>query len=297
MHKCASLSLLEVLNNGYPSYFVISYLRLFRNIDFITEGSLMLVLSQAYVVRTSMAQIDPQQYTLRFAEEHFATTNRLLSEFPFEVTNSICKLCKTIRHFMCEKIPDLERFAEILAEEEPDCAFQLLTATIDAFGESALPKISLILELFTQSELNQVFSNFCVALAKCQIHVLEQCSELICQRIMTGLSRDHPVAALNLLSNLPSLVITFHANLYTAVTKLATDDSIENRVAVRQAFFRLAQCTSSISEETVHVKMLQQVAFESSIPVRTAILEVLCDNVSEYLASPDCLKFFELLTL
>ena len=294
MRLYASLSLFEVLINRCPGYFVSNFADHYKKIAEATRDEPMLVAGQAYVVLSCLSQADPKQFIEYFAEEHFSRTSTVLLEFPFEITRALIMMCNTIPQFMRHKIEDLNRFAEQLLDEEPDCACRLVSTTLKAFDKAAMPSFDVITKMLDVGKLSEAFNEFVVAVADVGKGENEEINRMICVGIHRQLDGERKILALKLLARLPLNAIAEHGTLYEAVTQLFNCESVPVRCEVPRALYRVGQSSKDISDVSIYEKLLQMGIFEQSSRVRAAVIQTLCDNNSEVLASPGFMKFWKI---
>ncbi|OHT09569.1 PIKK family atypical protein kinase [Tritrichomonas foetus] len=294
IRQYGALCMFDELVNGYPAYFVPIFINVLKNITELVEDRPLLVQGQAYVVISSLAQVNPSSFIDCIAEELFGQTNDLLLEFPFEVTKSLCRLCKFVPDFIVEKIEEMKVFARDLIKEEPDCAFRLLTTLIKYFQNRVLPIDIEFLQILISLPLSEDFKNFFVALTKCSWDFFKDLPEQLCSRLIKELDGTKNVVALEIIAKLPNEAMYNHEQLMNAVWQLAVVQSIATRCAVPNAIYNIIKSTDIITVEETSKKFLQLAIYEPSIRVRCAILQALIDNVDESLAGPDFHKYYQI---
>ena len=293
MRVYAALSLFEVLINRCPSYFVSNFADHYNRIAEAGEDEPMLVAGEAYVVLSCLSQADPKQFMEHFAEEHFAKTSMVLLEFPFEITKALVMMCRTIPRFMKTKIADLHNFSEQLLDEEPECAFRLISTTVKTFDEKAIPSMDLLTKMLSVGKPSEGFNEFVVAVTSV-IGRNEEINTMISHGIQQELASERRIWALKLLAKLPLDSIAEHDKLFSAVTQLFNCESVLVRCEVPRALYRVGQGSQDLCDVNIYERLLQLGLFEQSSRVRTSVIQTLCDNNSELLARPEFMRFWKI---
>ena len=301
VRQFGALCFFEELINGHPSYFVPIFLNVLKNVCETTEDRVLLVQSQAFLVITSLSQVDPVGFVdSGIADEMFAKAPTLLLEFPIEVTHGLNNLCKFIPNFVHDRIDEIKQFSQSLLKDESDCAFQLLTALINNFGEEIMPIDEVFLKKLVQLPLSEAYKQFFIAFAN--IYKINQeneeeynvFSDLFSIIVNELTKKGNVIIALNIVAKISIHVLYNHESLVNAVWSIGTLDSVEIRCAVPNAIFNIVKSTDIISFETISKKLFQLAIYEPSIKVRCAILQALIDNANEALAGPEFLRFYQI---
>ncbi|OHT10537.1 PIKK family atypical protein kinase [Tritrichomonas foetus] len=290
----AALMLFEVLVNGFPNFFIPHLFELLTDISDAAEGKALLVQGGAYVVISCLSQVGPSTFIDTMADEHFAKTDELLLEFPFEVTRSLTMMCQFIPEFIGTKLDKMKEFAIILIDEEPDCAFKLLAAIIEYFGSKVLPIPNEIMLKLIQLPISEDFKDFFVALMKCDTNLSNEVQQALNNKIIKELKDGQKVIALNLVSKMPKELLFEHEKLLNAIWPLTVDKDIKTRSAVPTAIFNIGRCTELVTIQSISKRFCQLAIYDQSVRARCAILQALIDNADESLASPDFRTFYEI---
>lgn len=293
IREYAALLLFQVLIHACPDYFIVKFLHFYGSIAEAVIGEPLLVQCAAFSTLAALSQVDSKQFVNVVADELLEKTPELLLEFPKEVTESLCLMCRTIPDFMRAHMSQLEKFVSILVCE-PDSAFVFMTAMIENFGADTVKVNENDVISMLERQLTANSARFFVTFAKKTDKLSPELCSHLCAKLEKELLSGNPGVALKMVAELPLSAICNQRGILSVVSKLASCESAETRKLVAPAMFNLVKDGEQSQIEMIIQKLLQMATFEQSIAVRRSILQVLYDNCSEILAKDEFLKFFEM---
>ena len=293
IREYAALLLFQVLINACPDYFLLKFMSFYSSIMEAVSGEPMLVQGASYATLAALSQVDSKQFVNFVADELFEKTPEVLLEFPKEITESLCLMCRTIPDFMRARLKELEGFVSELTCE-PNNAFILMTCLIENFGADNVTLKPDEVYGMMEGELTIDSARFFVTFAKNSRNLWPDLATNLFAKLKKELLSGKPNIALRMIADLPIEAVGNHAEILEVVSKLASCESAETRKLVAPAMFNIAKQGDQGQMETIIRKLLQMATFEHSIAVRCSILHVLNDNCSDVMAKSEFLKFFEM---
>ncbi|OHS97693.1 PIKK family atypical protein kinase [Tritrichomonas foetus] len=293
IRRYIALLLLKKLINNSPDYYVPKFLTLYDSIMESTIDQPLYVKSMCYGVMASLAQVDPKQFVQIVAKEFFSKTPELLEKFPQETVESLCILIRAIPFHMKTKLEQIKEFAENLINY-PDSAFPLLTQIFKSFGILALPIDDEMVTSLMETPITEEYRSFIVTSCKMFSNSFSKKNKtILSNRLKTELSSNKPLLALQIIAEIPPECLINHNEILDALNPLKASLNIPTRQAVPKAIFNIAKHCQGISHEFIVDEMFHLALYDHALEVRAAALSVLHDNTDKSLASPECMKFFQ----
>lgn len=296
--KYAALKLLEFLIRSSPENFASNLETIHATFLDNSKDSALLVRAQSYVAISCLSLVDSQKFSAQFGEQMLEMTESVLLEFPDSISDSLVNLVRYVPEFALKHIDKYKRYAKLFIDKgacDQDYCFKILNKLLEAYRKEALPFEESFLKELVKSPISKLYNKFFSLLTnvmseKLPTYLPKELSDKAKHEVESG----NLSLGLEMLAGLaPQAIIDRKVLLdYVLDKSMSADEHI--RVIIPSTIYKLIICGDVLSFEAL-LPLFQIAIHESSKAVKHAVLDVIQNNATQIIASPESLNFLHMI--